>query len=117
MPSLSRRALAGSAVALAAAPSAIPRLQWLPAQLAAAAARADAEADLVAFADAAGGRAGLLACRPLSVDAMRPAGEVRPRLAWMLGLPMTGVRNSLDNGPGITVTRSGPDIRVGTRRQ
>jgi hypothetical protein len=94
-------------VALAAAPSALPRLHWLPSQLAAAAVRADAEADLVAFVAAAGGRAGLLACGPLSVDATRPAGEVRPRLAWMLGLPMAGVRNSLDNGPGITVMRTG----------
>ena len=66
-----------------------------------------AEADLVAFVAAAGGRAGLLACGPLSVDATRPAGEVRPRLAWMLDLPMAGVRNSLDNGPGITVMRTG----------
>jgi hypothetical protein len=69
--------------------------------------RADAEADLVAFVAAAGGRDGLLACGPLSLDATRPAGEVRPRLAWMLDLPMAGVRNSLDNGPGITVMRSG----------
>ncbi|MDT0349293.1 hypothetical protein [Pseudonocardia charpentierae] len=94
-------------VALAAAPSVTPRLEWLPAQLAAAAVRADAEADLVAFVVAAGGRDGLLACGPLSVDATWPAGEVRPRLAWMLDLPMAGVRNSLDNGPGITVMRSG----------
>ena len=62
--------------------------------------RAGAEDDLVAFVTVVGGRAGLLACGPLSVDATRPAGEVRPRLAWMLGLPMAGVRNSLDNGPG-----------------
>ena len=96
-----------AAVALAAAPSVTPRLEWLPAQLDAAAVRADAEADLVAFVAAAGGRDGLLACGPLSVDATRPAGEVRPRLAWMLDLPMAGVRNSLDNGPGITVMRSG----------
>ncbi len=96
-----------AAVALAAAPSATPRLHWLPAQLDAAAVRADAEDDLVAFVAAVGGRAGLLACGPLSVDATRPAGEVRPRLAWMLGLPMAGVRNSLDNGPGITVMRTG----------
>jgi len=95
------------AVALAAAPSATPRLHWLPAQLDAAAVRADAEDDLGAFVAAVGGRAGLLACGPLSVDATRPAGEVRPRLAWMLGLPMAGVRNSLDNGPGITVMRIG----------
>ena len=94
-------------VAVAAAPSVTPRLAWLPAQLAAAAVRADAEADLVAFVAAAAGRDGLLACGPLSVDATRPAGEVRPRLAWMLDLPMAGVRNSLDNGPGITVMRSG----------
>jgi hypothetical protein len=94
-------------VALAGAPSVTPRLEWLPAQLDAAAVRADAEADLVAFVAAAGGRDGLLACGPLSVDATRPAGEVRPRLAWMLDLPMAGVRNSLDNGPGITVMRSG----------
>jgi hypothetical protein len=93
-------------LAVAAAPSALPRLRWLPAQVDAAAVRADAEADLVAFV-AAGGRAGLLACGPLSVDATRPAGEVRPRLAWMLGLPMAGVRNSLDNGSGITVMRTG----------
>ena len=96
-----------AAIALAAAPSVTPRLEWLPAQLDAAAVRADAEADLVAFVAAAGGRDGLLACGPLSVDATRPAGEVRPRLAWMLDLPMAGVRNSLDNGPGITVMRSG----------
>jgi hypothetical protein len=96
-----------AAVGAAAAPSAVPRLRWLPAQFAAAAVRAEAEADLVTFAAAAGGRAGLLACGPLSVDATRPAGEVRPRLAWMLGLPMAGVRNSLDNGPGITVVRTG----------
>ena len=95
------------AVALAAAPSVTPRMLWLPAQVDAAAVRAAAEADLVAFVAAAGGRAGLLACGPLSVDATRPAGEVRPRLAWMLGLPMAGVRNSLDNGPGVTVMRSG----------
>ena len=95
------------AVALAAAPSATPRLHWPPAQLDAAAVRADAEDDLGAFVAAVGGRAGLLACGPLSVDATRPAGEVRPRLAWMLGLPMAGVRNSLDNGPGITVMRTG----------
>jgi hypothetical protein len=94
-------------VALLAAPSVTPRLRWLPAQLDAAAVRADAEADLVTFVTAIGGRAGLLACGPLSVDATRPAGEVRPRLAWMLGLPMAGVRNSLDNGPGITVMRTG----------
>jgi hypothetical protein len=96
-----------AAIALAAAPSVTPRLEWLPAQLDAAAVRADAEADLVAFVAAAGGRDGLLACGPLSLDATRPAGEVRPRLAWMLDLPMAGVRNSLDNGPGITVMRSG----------
>ena len=100
-------AAALAAVALAAAPSAAPRLHWLPAQLDAAAVRADAEDDLVAFVAAVGGRAGLLACGPLSVDATRPAGEVRPRLAWMLGLPMADVRNSLDNGPGITVMRTG----------
>ncbi|MGZ8750858.1 MAG: hypothetical protein ACXWYP_08265 [Pseudonocardia sp.] len=80
---------------------------WLAAQLDAAAVRADAEDDLVAFVAAVGGRASLLACGPLSVDATRPAGEVRPRLAWMLGLPMASVRNSLDNGPGITVMRTG----------
>ena len=96
-----------AAVALIAAPSVAPRLLWLPAQLDAAAVRADVEADLVAFVAAIGGRPGLLACGPLSVDATRPAGEVRPRLAWMLGLPMAGVRNSLDNGPGITVMRTG----------
>ena len=96
-----------AAIALAAAPSVTPRLEWLPAQLDAAAVRADAEADLAAFVAAAGGRDGLLACGPLSLDATRPAGEVRPRLAWMLDLPMAGVRNSLDNGPGITVMRSG----------
>ena len=96
-----------AAVALAAAPSAAPRLRWLPAQLDAAAVRADAEDDLVAFVAAVGGRAALLACGPLSFDAIRPAGEVRPRLAWRLGLPMAGVRNSLDNGPGLTVMRTG----------
>jgi hypothetical protein len=112
--SLGSRALPGlaaavalGAVALAAAPSTAPRLHWLPAQLAAAAGRAEAEADLVTFTAAAGGRTGLLACGPLSVDATRPAGEIRPRLAWMLGLPMASVRNSLDNGPGITVMRTG----------
>jgi len=99
-------AVALAAIALAAAPSVTPRLLWLPAQLDAAAVRADAEADLVAFVAAIGGRPGLLACGPLSVDATRPAGEVRPRLAWMLGLPLAGVRNSLDNGPGITVMRT-----------
>ena len=92
-----------SAVALAA----LRALHWLPAQLDAAAVRAEAEDDLVAFVAAAGGRPGLLACGPLSVDATRPAGEARPRLAWMLGLPMAGVRNSLDNGPGVTVMRTG----------
>jgi len=99
-------AVALAAIALAATPSVTPRLLWLPAQLDAAAVRADAEADLVAFVAAIGGRPGLLACGPLSVDATRPAGEVRPRLAWMLGLPLAGVRNSLDNGPGITVMRT-----------
>ena len=69
--------------------------------------RAAAEADLVTLVAVAGGRDGLLACGPLSVDATRPAGEVRPRLAWMLGLPMTGVRNTLDNGPGTTLVRAG----------
>jgi hypothetical protein len=96
-----------AALAVAATPSAAPRLRWLPAQLDAAAVRAEAEADLVTFVTAARGRAGLLACGPLSVDATRPAGEVRPRLAWMLGLPMAGVRNSLDNGSGVTVMRTG----------
>jgi hypothetical protein len=93
-------------VALAAAPSTVPRLRWLPIQLDAAAVRAAAEADLVAFVAAAGGRDGLLACGALSIDATRPSGEVRPRLAWMLDLPMAGVRNSLDNGSGITLGRS-----------
>lgn len=91
----------------ASVPFAAPRIQWLSTQLDAAAGRAMAEADLVALVGVAGGRAGLLACGPLSVDATRPAGEVRPRLAWMLDLPMAGVRNSLDNGPGITLVRSG----------
>ena len=95
------------AVVAAAAPLVAPRVTWLPAQVRAAATRASAEADLVTLVDAAGGRAGLLACGPLSVDATRPAGEVRPRLAWMLGLPMTEVRNTLDNGPGTTLVRAG----------
>jgi hypothetical protein len=96
-----------AAVVAAAAPFAAPRVAWLPAQVEAAAGRAAAEADVVAMVVAAGGRAGLLACGPLSVDATRPAGEVRPRLAWLLDLPLSGVRNSLDNGPGITVMRAG----------
>jgi hypothetical protein len=95
-----------AAVSVAAAPFAAPRLAWLPAQVDAAADRAAAEADLLALVAAAGGRAGLLACGRLSVDATRPAGEVRPRLAWTLGLPLAGVGNSLDGGPGVTLVRA-----------
>jgi hypothetical protein len=106
-PAVAAPAAVFAAVLGVAAPFAAPRVAWLPAQLDAAAVRASAEADLLVLVAAAGGRAGLLACGPLSVDATRPAGEVRPRLAWLLDLPMTTVRNTLDNGPGITVVRSG----------
>ncbi|OLT14682.1 hypothetical protein BJF78_17805 [Pseudonocardia sp. CNS-139] len=111
---LPRPVVARVAVALvlvaAAVPAALPRVGWLPAQVAAAGHRAAYEADLDRMVAVLGGRDRMPACGGLALDLARPAVEFRPALAWKLDVPLARVRHSLDNGPGLTLAQAGTTL-------
>jgi len=94
------------AVVAAAVPFAAPRASWLPLQVTQAGERAAEAGDLDRLVAGVGAPA-LLACGPTAIDTGLPFVEVRPALAWALGLPVGGVPHDLGLGSGVVVARSG----------
>ncbi|QYN39116.1 hypothetical protein K1T35_19110 [Pseudonocardia sp. DSM 110487] len=108
-PVLLRAAVAVAIVAVAV-PFAAPRVAWLPLQLQHAEERSAYEHDLYAVAAALGGRDGLVACGNLAIDAVRPAVELRPALAYRLDVPLAGVNHT--PGPGTTIAQVGSPLHA-----
>lgn len=101
------RALVLVGLVACAVPFAQQRAAWLPEQVAVAAERSAAEAELDVLIAAAGGRETMLACGSVSVEAMGAALEVRPRLVWTLDVPLATVRTLPDPGPATAIAQTG----------
>lgn len=100
------RAVVAVALVAASVPFATDRVAWLPMQFEAAAARAAMEADL----DGVLARVGperVLACGAVVIDTAPPNVELRPGLAWKLGLPVGGVTHTLPLGPAVAFAQAG----------
>ncbi|MDN5750346.1 MAG: hypothetical protein L0H64_17845, partial [Pseudonocardia sp.] len=100
----------GVAALLAAVivPFALPRVGWQPAQVGAAAQRAQLADDLDRAVALAGGRDAVLACGALAVDADRvEVQQTRPGLAWALDVPLARVGYGLGAAPGVAIVRTG----------
>jgi hypothetical protein len=106
------RGVVAVALVAACAPFASPRVAWLPLQLQHAAERSAYEHELYAVVASLGGREGLLACGNLAIDTVRPAVEVRPALAYRLGLPLGGVRHILEARSGTTIAQVGSPLHA-----
>lgn len=100
------RVAAALAVVAACVPFATERAGWLPAQLAAANNRATVEADLDQVLDRLG-RDRVLGCAPVVIDTASPAVELRPALAWKLGLPIGGITHPLVPGRSVVFAQAG----------
>lgn len=106
-----RRALrvaVAATLAAAAVPAVLPRAQWVPAQVAAAAERAGLAADLDRAVALAGGREALLACGAFAIDAEQVAvQQSRPELSWKLDVPLARVGYGLGAGSGVVFAVTG----------
>ncbi|MGE3286270.1 MAG: hypothetical protein AB7J32_09230 [Pseudonocardia sp.] len=100
------RVLVVVAVVVASLPFATQRVAWLPAQLDAADARAAMETDLDGVL-ARPGPQRILACGSVVIDTAAPNVELRPGLAWKLGLPIGGVVHTLPPGPAVAFAQAG----------
>ncbi|PVZ04249.1 hypothetical protein [Actinomycetospora cinnamomea] len=89
-------------------PFALPRVGWLPRQVAEAGERARLEEDLDRAVALAGGRDALLRCGTLAIDATRPIDlQARPGLSWTLDVPLASVGYSSGGRPGVVILRTG----------
>lgn len=106
VPGPAARAVVALLLVAACVPFAAERVAWLPMQRDAAAGRAALEADLDVVLDRVG-RERVLACAPVVIDTAPPNVELRPGLAWKLGLPIGGVTHLIPEGRAVVLAQAG----------